>query len=109
MESTRQDFGGLFSLYLTVGIAVALIVFASVAFTLVRYRAREGRAPSTRSEANLLEIGFAICLLAIVAFLVFRTFSTEAKEDDSSTEPVRIDVTAFQWGWRFDYPGKGVD
>jgi cytochrome c oxidase subunit II len=109
MQSTRQDFGGLFSLYLTIGIAVALIVFAAVAFTLVRYRARDGRTPSTRSEANLLEIGVAISILAVVAFLAFRTFSTEAKEDDTSTEPVRIDVTAFQWGWRFTYPGKGVD
>lgn len=106
--STRQDFGGLFSLYLTIGIAVALVVFAAVAFALVRYRAREGRAPSTRSEANALEIGVAVLITAIVALLVFRTFSTEAKEDDASAQPVHIDVTAFQWGWRFTYPGQGV-
>jgi cytochrome c oxidase subunit 2 len=106
--STRHDFNGLFSLYLAIGIAVALIVFAAVAFTLIRYRAREGREPSTRSEANLLEIGVAISIVAIVALLVFRTFSTEASEDSAPIEPVRIDVTAFQWGWRFTYPGKGV-
>lgn len=106
--STRHDFDGLFSLYLTIGVAVAVIVFAAVAFVLIRYRAREGRAPSTRSEANALEIGVAVLIAAIVAFLVFRTFSTEAREDDSSSQPVRIDVTAFQWGWRFTYPGQGV-
>jgi cytochrome c oxidase subunit 2 len=106
--STRQDFGGLFSLYLTIGIAVALIVFATVAFALIRYRAREGRAPSTRSEANALELGVAVLITAIIAFLVFRTFSTEAKEDNDAAQPVRIDVTAFQWGWRFTYPGEGV-
>lgn len=106
--STRQDFDGLFSLYLTIGIAIALIVFAAVAFALVRYRAREGLAPSTRSEANALEIGVAVLIAAIVAFLVFRSFSTEAKEDDASPRPVRIGVTAFQWGWRFSYPGEGV-
>jgi cytochrome c oxidase subunit II len=108
VRSTRQDFDGLFSLYLGIGIAVALVVFAAVAFVLIRYRAREGRAPSTRSEANALEVGAAALIVAIVALLLFRTFSTEAKEDDSSATPVRIDVTAFQWGWRFDYPGQGV-
>lgn len=108
MESTRQDFDGLFSLYLAIGVGVALIVFTAVAFALIRYRAREGRVPSTRSEANALELGVAVLIAAVVAFLVFRTFSTEAREDDSSTEPVRIDVTAFQWGWRFTYPGQGV-
>ncbi|HVY97546.1 MAG TPA: cytochrome c oxidase subunit II [Solirubrobacterales bacterium] len=108
MHSTRQDFDGLFSLYMAIGVGVAVVVFAAVGFALVRYRAREGREPSKRSEANALEIGAATLILAIVAFLVFRTFSTEAKEDDDAAQPVRIAVTAFQWGWRFTYPGKGV-
>ena len=108
MRSTRHDFSGLFSLYLWIGIAVALIVFAAVAFALIRYRAREGRSPSTRSEANALEIGAAVLITAIVGFLVFSTFSTEAKEDDDSPRAISIDVTAFQWGWRFVYPGEGV-
>jgi len=108
MKSTRHDFSGLFSLYLWIGVGVALLVFAAVAFALIRYRAREGRVPSRRSEANALELGVAVLITAIVAFLVFRTFSTEAKEDDESQQTVRIDVTAFQWGWRFTYPGQGV-
>jgi cytochrome c oxidase subunit II len=108
MRNTRQDFGGLFSLYLAIGIAVAVLVFAAVAFALIRYRARDGHAPSTRSEANALELGVAVLIAMLVAFLLFRTFSTEAKEDDAPAQPVRIDVTAFQWGWRFTYPGEGV-
>jgi cytochrome c oxidase subunit 2 len=108
VSSTRQDFSGLFSLYLALGGGVALIVFAAVAFTLIRYRAREGRAPSRRSEANALEIGAAVLITAVLTLLVFRTFSTEAKEDGDSAQAVRIDVTAFQWGWRFTYPGQGV-
>jgi heme/copper-type cytochrome/quinol oxidase subunit 2 len=55
MASTRQDFAGLFSLYLAIGTAVGVIVFATVGFALVRYRAREGRVASARSESNLLE------------------------------------------------------
>jgi cytochrome c oxidase subunit II len=108
MRSTRQDFEGLFSLYLAIGVAVAVLVFAAVAFALIRYRARDGHAPSTRSEANALEVGVAVLIAMLVAFLVFRTFSTEAREDDAPAQPVRIDVTAFQWGWRFTYPGEGV-
>lgn len=108
MDGTRREFDGLFSLYLWIGVAVAALVFAAVAFALVRYRAREGHAPSRRSEANSLEIGAAVLITAIVAFLLFHTFSTEARVDDSSPSRVRIDVTAFQWGWRFTYPGAGV-
>jgi cytochrome c oxidase subunit 2 len=108
IASTRQDFDGLFSLYLTIAVIVALVVFASVAFAVIRYRDRGDRAPSRRAEANVLELGAVVVIAAIVALLLFRTFSTEAKEDDSSATPVRINVTAFQWGWRFTYPGQGV-
>ena len=109
MSSTRSDFDGVWSLYLWIGVGVAVVVLGAVAFTLVRYRARPGRTVSKVAERNVLEITVASLILAIVALLVFRTFHTEAKEDDSSRpDAVRIDVDAFQWGWKFTYPGQGV-
>ena len=109
MASTRSDFGSVWSLYLWIGVGVAAVVLGAVAFTLVRYRARPGRTVSKVAERNVLEITVASLILAIVALLVFRTFHTEAKEDDSSRpDAVRIDVDAFQWGWKFTYPGQGV-
>lgn len=108
-SSTRSDFAGVWSLYLWIGVGVAVLVLGTVLFAVVRYRARPGREPSKRSEANLLEAIVAAVILAIVALLVFRTFHTEAKEDNSSTtDAVRINVDAFQWGWKFTYPGQGV-
>lgn len=108
LESTRRDFEGLWPLYLWIGVGVAVVVFAAVLFAVFRYRAREGRRPSRRSEANRVEAFVAVLILAIVALLVTRTFGTEAREDESPAEPVRVDVTAFRWGWRFTYPGRGV-
>jgi cytochrome c oxidase subunit 2 len=107
--STRNDFSSVWPIYLWIGVGVAVVVFAAVGFALVRYRARPGRKPSRRAERNALEIGAATMIAAIVAFLVFTTFHTEAKEDDSSRgDAVKIDVDAFQWGWKFTYPGEGV-
>lgn len=109
MSNTRSDFYAVWSLYIWIGVGVAVFVFVAIAFTLLRYRARPGRRPSRLAERNALEIGVATLILAIVALLVFRTFGTEAKEDDSSRpDAVKIDVDAFQWGWRFTYPGEGV-
>ena len=109
VANTRNDFASVWSLYLWIGIGVAVVVFAAVGFALVRYRARPGRAPSRRAEFNLLEGAVAALILAIVALLVFRTFHTEAKEDDPARAgAVKIDVDAFQWGWKFTYPGQGV-
>ena len=109
VADTRSDFSTVWSLYLWIGVGVAVLVFLAVGFALVRYRARPGRVPSRRAEHNSLEIGVACLIAAIVAFLVFTTFHTEAKEDNSARAgAIRIDVDAFQWGWKFTYPGQGV-
>jgi cytochrome c oxidase subunit 2 len=109
VADTRGDFSEVWSLYLWIGVGVAVVVFLAVGFALVRYRARPGRKPSRRAERNAVEVGVATLILAIVGLLVFRTFHTEAEEDDSSrADAVRIDVDAFQWGWKFTYPGQGV-
>jgi cytochrome c oxidase subunit 2 len=107
--STRSDFASVWSLYLWIGIGVAFLVLGAVAFAVIRYRARPGRVPSGPAERTVVEVGVAVVILAIVALLVFRTFQTEAREDNSSeADAVRIDVDAFQWGWKFTYPGQGV-
>jgi cytochrome c oxidase subunit 2 len=109
VASTRSDFASVWSLYLWIGVGVGVVVLGALAFALVRYRARPGGQPSRRAERTTVEVGVATVILAIIALLVFTTFHTEAKEDDTADSgTVRIDVDAFQWGWKFTYPGRGV-
>jgi cytochrome c oxidase subunit 2 len=109
VADTRSDFAGVWSLYLWIGVGVAVLVIGTVAFAVVRYRDRPGRTPSRRAERISVEVGVTALILSIVALLVFTTFHTEAREDNTAeADSVRIDVDAFQWGWKFTYPGEGV-
>jgi len=107
---TRREFEDLFlDLYLPLTIVVTVIVWGLVTFALVRYRARRGRVPSAKSEAKVAESLYALGLAAIVAVLVWQTFTTEHRVDRVSSSPgARIDVVAFTWQWRITYPGEGV-
>jgi cytochrome c oxidase subunit II len=103
---TREEFDSLFSLYLPIAIAVAGLVTLAIVVALVR--SRRGR-PSQREGFPLLEGLYALLLAGVVVLLVTNTFRTEARVDRVSDHPdTRIQVTAFQWGWRFTYPGEGV-
>jgi cytochrome c oxidase subunit II len=102
---TRVEAQDLFDAYLWIAIAVAVIVFGAVGFAIVRYRRRPGREPSRRSDWLRGELAYVGVLLLIVAGLVTATFTTEDKVDAVSSDPaLRIDVTAFQWGWTWTYP-----
>lgn len=110
MTNTREEFKDLFSLYLPVTAAVAVIVFSLVLFAVVRYRRRPARgATSSRREARIVEVSYAVILACVAAVLVSATFIKESHVDAVSSHPgLRVEVIAFQWQWRFTYPDLGV-
>jgi cytochrome c oxidase subunit 2 len=110
LETNRQDFQDLFSLYMVIGVAIGVLVIATIVFVVLRYRQREGRDPR-RPETLLkvLEGTWAAAIAGIVVVLLVSTFTTEDRVDAVPGDPARtVRVTGFQWGWRFSYPGTGV-
>jgi len=106
LVDTRVEVQDLFDAYLWIAVAVAAIVFGAVAFAAVRYRRRPGREPSKLSDHKRIELAYVGLLVLITAGLLVATFRTEDKVDAVSSDPaLRIDVTAFQWGWTWRYPG----
>ena len=106
---TREEFQDLWGIYLPIGVAVTVIVFGLVLFTVVRYRRRGDELPQGREGPPILEGLYALVLAAVVVFLLTMTFRTDDRVVEVSADPgQKVDVTAFQWGWRFTYPGDGV-
>ena len=104
----RHEFAWLFSHYEWLMIAVTVIVYAAVLFAVVRYRRRGDERPRGRDEAKIAESIYAGAIGVIVVILVTLTFMTESRVDALAARPkLRIEVTAFQWQWRFDYPQSG--
>jgi cytochrome c oxidase subunit 2 len=103
VTDTRREFDDLFfSLYLPVMVVVVVVVYALVAFVLLRRRDR----PSPKREAKVKEGLYAAGLATIAAVLVGFTFRAETRVDAvAERAALELDVTAFQWGWRFAYPG----
>jgi len=106
LGATRNDFSDVQAVYLPIAGVVLAVVFAAFLFAVVRYRAREGRAPKPTREHNALEVAIALGLAAIVAVLVVVTFGVDDNEAKVAGRPAfRVDAVAFKWGWQFTYPG----
>jgi cytochrome c oxidase subunit II len=107
--STRQDFQSLFSLYMTIALVVAVLVVATIAYAVIRHRRRDGIAPRETPGLKPLEAVWVGVVAATVAVLLVATFRTEGRVDAVPADaPQTVRVVAFQWGWRFSYPGTGV-
>ena len=107
---TRSQFFDVWNVYLPIALAVFVIVLAAVVFLGVRYRSRSKEFPRGKDESQPLEVGYAIGLACIAAFLVALTFShmPGSADEHASGKPVKVDVTAARWNWRFEYPRLGL-
>lgn len=107
----RSTFSRVFTLELAIAAAVFVVVAAVLAFALLQShrRRRRGREPSHRSEWTALESLYVVGLLLVAGFLVWVSLSANGQETDPSARPaMTVRVTAFQWCWRFSYPGTDV-
>ncbi len=83
---------------------VGVIVFAAVAYAVVRFRDRGQAMPQQTHGNQLLEIGLTILPALILIGVGIPTVSTIfdlARTDD--TECI-VNVTGQQWWWEYDYP-----
>ncbi len=86
------------------GLVLTLILYAAV-----RYRRRSDEIPSQKADKLWLEAVYTITPILIVAVLFAASVITAHAVDDAGAHPsLTVDVTGFQWGWQFTYPGRGV-
>jgi cytochrome c oxidase subunit II len=128
-----DDIDTLYKLTLYIGIAIFLLVWGTLIWSLVKYRARrDGVADQIRGNTPL-EIGWTIGATAILVVLTVVTFlylddiqnpppsgpnglSASQAQFASIDQPdpprdggpiLRIRVNGQQYLWRYDYPGEG--
>ncbi|MGH9040234.1 MAG: cytochrome c oxidase subunit II [Acidimicrobiia bacterium] len=93
--------------------ALGVLVVVLLAWCIVRYRARAGQdddLPLQRRGNVPLEVFYTVVPLVIVAGIFALSVRTDPATagNEGDGPPLVVDVTAFQWQWRFDYPAQGV-
>jgi cytochrome c oxidase subunit 2 len=105
----------LWQLFVVASIVVGGIVLILILWAAFRYRQRKSAAseglplPKQFQYHLPLEILYTVLPIVIVLVLFGFTVATENNVDATPPNPaVTVNVTAFQWGWRFAYSGTHV-
>jgi cytochrome c oxidase subunit 2 len=108
-----QDVLDLWRILLAAGVALGALVTGLILWSVVRYRRPKGALPGQlprQTRANVpLEVFYTVIPLVIVALLFGLTMWTQHRVDsEGDAADLSVEVTGFQWGWRFRYPAQGV-
>jgi cytochrome c oxidase subunit II len=92
-------------------VAIGLVVFAGLAWILLRYRSRPaGALPAQTRGHTLLELAWtiapALVLLVIAIPSIQVTFRTQSAATQAGA--LQVIVRGYQWWWEFHYPSLEV-
>jgi cytochrome c oxidase subunit II len=106
--SQGRAISDLYRWFFAGGIVVALIVWVSVTFAIVRRR-RDDALPRQLEGNYIIEgIWTAIPLLTVLGLFVLTVATLNVVNARSLDAGVSVRVTAFRWQWQFDYPDAQI-
>ena len=89
-------------------IAVFSVVAAAIVYSVLKFRVQpedESDGPPIHGHTGVEIVWTAIPAILVTAISVVSAVVL-AKNDDAGANPLRIAVTAQQFAWKFEYPGK---
>ena len=109
---SAADWNNLFSLAVIIALIAVTIVIGSMVFFIVKYRERKGqpkfipdfRLGKSRAKDSVVFASISIMLLVGLVVASYVLTPNPRFPPPSDPKSLVIDVTAFQWAFRFDYP-----
>lgn len=108
ISTQGQDSMKLWQGFFITGAVVFAIVFFLIIWSVFRYRHKSDEIPKQTQYHTLFEIIYTVVPIITVLVMFVFIFVTENEVDALNAQSVTVNVTAFQWGWQFQYPGYDV-
>ena len=90
-------------------VAIGIVVFGVMIFSLVKHRKSQGAEPATFSHSTTAEIIWTAIPVVILVLMAVPTAETMVKMEDSRNPDLSIVVTGYQWKWHYKYQDTNVD
>jgi len=103
----------VWGVFMIAALVVAAIVYAGIAWSVLRYRHRHEDDPHAFGRQFHANVPIEIVYTAVPVLIIVGLFwiSLDADNDIRELDPapdVVVEATAFAWGWRFEYRDEGV-
>ena len=90
-------------------VAIALVVFAAMIYSIVAFRKSRGAvADTTLTHSTKVEIVWSIVPLIILVLMAVPSARTLIDIEDTRNTELSIKVTGYQWKWHYDYMDQGI-
>ncbi len=101
---------GLHMLILWVCVAIAVVVFAVMIYSIVAFRKSKGAVPASHlTHSTRVEIIWTVIPVLILVVMAVPAAKTLIDIEDTRNTELSIKVTGYQWKWQYDYLDQKID
>ncbi len=98
----------LHNLILGVCVAIFVIVFSFMFWSIIAHRKSRGVKPARFHDNTALEIIWTIIPFLILVSMAIPSAATLIAMKDLSKSDMTVKITGYQWKWQYEYPDHGV-
>jgi cytochrome c oxidase subunit II len=104
-----RDIHGLHMMILWICVAIAVVVFGAMIYSLVKFRHSQGAVAAQFDHSTKVEVIWTIIPIAILVFMAVPAAETLVKIEDTRDSDISVKVTGYQWKWHYEYLDQGVN
>ncbi len=96
----------IFSLHMTIlwiCVAIGVVVFGVMFWSILAHRKSEGHKPAHFHENTAVEVAWTIIPFVILVIMAIPATATLVDMYDTEESDIDIKITGYQWKWRYDY------
>lgn len=103
-----QDIYWLHMVAIWVCVAIGVVVFGIMIYSLIYHRKSKGYKPASFHDNTRLEIIWSIIPFIILIGLAIPATHILTRMDDSSEADITIKIVGYQWKWQYQYLDQGI-
>ncbi|WP_428086932.1 cytochrome c oxidase subunit II [Candidatus Thioglobus sp.] len=108
VTSVSRNIYGLHMMVFWVVVAIAVIVFGVMAYSLYAHRQSKGFKAANFHESTKAEFLWTAIPILILIVMAIPATKVLIDLEDTSKAQMTIKVTGHQWKWQYDYPKEGI-
>lgn len=107
-ETSRQIYD-LHMLILWVCVAIGVVVFGAMIWSMIFHRKSQGAVAAQFHESMTAELVWTVVPFIILIVMAIPATKVLIDMHDASEADMSIKITGYQWKWRYEYIGEDVD
>lgn len=90
-------------------VAIGVVVFVAMFYSIFAHRKSRGVQPATFHESTMVEAVWTVIPFIILVALAIPATKTLIEMEDSSDYELTVKITGYQWLWHYEYVDEGID